>query len=45
MKKGLLVIMTGVMLFASLTIVNAESQSDTITNRSGVVIPIVLWNL
>lgn len=44
MKKGLLVIMTGVMLFASLTIVNAESQSDTITNRSGVVIPIEKYN-
>lgn len=44
MKKGLLIIMAGLVSFASISMVNAASQSDTITNKSGVVIPIDKYN-
>lgn len=44
MKKGLLIILAGLVSFASISMVNAASQSDTITNKSGVVIPIDKYN-
>lgn len=36
--------MAGLVSFASISMVNAASQSDTITNKSGVVIPIDKYN-
>lgn len=39
LKKGLLIIIAGLVCFGSAGNVFAEEQSDTITNRNGVVIP------
>ena len=44
MKKGLLIIIAGLILLTSINMVSAASQSDTITNKSGVVIPIDKYN-
>lgn len=44
MKKGLLIILAGLVSFTSISMVNAASQSDTITNKSGVVIPVDKYN-
>lgn len=45
MKKGLLLIVASLVSFASINSVAAEEKtSDTITNRSGVVIPIEKYN-
>ena len=45
MKKGLLLLVASLVSFASINSVAAEeTTSDTITNRSGVVMPIEKYN-
>lgn len=44
MKKGLLIIIAGLISLTSINMVSAASQSDTITNKSGVVIPVDKYN-